>query len=242
MWSRRIAVCTAVLPLALLVTWDAPRGISPPRPGNVPAEARQSVPRPAIVGRAVWRADEDLVQGPAKYTGAAKAVFVHHTDHPNDYDCAKVPAMLRAMQSDHVRGQGWDDLGYNFVVDRCGTIYEGRSGGVGRSVHGAHTKGFNADSVGIGALGNFGPGTKVPKAMVDAIVRIAAWKLRAGADPQGKVRLVSTHDDSRYPKGDAAVLHVISGHRDTYRTRCPGDAMYERLPAIRQAAARLRER
>ncbi|MBT2368830.1 peptidoglycan recognition protein [Streptomyces sp. ISL-10] len=238
MWSRRIVLSAGLVVLALLVMRDAP-----PRPARPERIAVGPVaPRPPIVSRKAWRANEGMVRERATYTGAVSAVFVHHTGHLNGYDCADVPRMLRAMQEDHIESEGWDDIGYNFVVDRCGTIYEGRAGGTGRPVLGAHTKGFNADSIGIAALGTFGPGTTVPPALESGIVKVAAWKLRVEADPHGTVRLISTNDESKYKKGEAAELHVISGHRDSFRTDCPGEVLYERLPAIREAVARLRKR
>ncbi|MGW7357137.1 peptidoglycan recognition protein family protein [Streptomyces sp. NPDC054802] len=237
MWSRRIVLGAGAVVLALLVIRDAP--LRPARPE--PVAVGPGVPRPPIVSRKTWRANEALVREQAAYTGAVSAVFLHHTGHLNSYDCADVPRMLRAMQQDHIESEGWDDIGYNFVVDRCGTIYEGRAGGVGRPVRGAHTKGFNSDSIGIAALGTFGLGTTVPPALEAGIVKVAAWKLRPGADPRGTVRLVSTNDESKYKKGEAAVFDVISGHRDSFRTNCPGDVLYGRLPAIRESVARLRK-
>ncbi|MDT0309738.1 peptidoglycan recognition protein [Streptomyces sp. DSM 44917] len=249
MWSRRMAVLAAVLPLAVVVTWDAPAvvGSVPALPGAGPERrALPAVERPAgapeVITRVDWGADESLRTEKVTYTGAARAVFVHHTNHPGDYDCADVPAMLRAMQSDHVMRMGWDDLGYNFVVDKCGTIYEGRAGGVRRFVLGAHTTGFNMDTVGVAALGSFDDGQAVPEALVKAIADLAAWKLRPGTDPRGEVRLVSSNDNSRVPEGDQAEMHVISGHRDSGHTQCPGDELYEVLPMIREEAARLRVR
>lgn len=239
MWCRRLAPGVALLPLALLAVRDAPAP-PPAPPGPAGARPGPAAPRPAIVSRAAWRADEGMVRERARYTGPVSAVFVHHTGHPNDYDCADVPAMLRALEADHVRGQGWDDIGYNFVVDRCGTVYEGRAGGVERPVHGAHTKGFNRNTVGIAALGTYGAGARVPRALIDGMAGVAAWKLRPGADPRGTVRLVSTNDESRYGQGEAARFRVISGHRDSHRTDCPGQALYDALPAIREEAARLR--
>jgi hypothetical protein len=246
MWSRRrIALWAAVLPLAAVVTWDAPPLTREPAAPPPSAERRlppvkRAAPAPGVIPRTSWGADEKLRKEAVTYTGAARAVFVHHTNHPDDYDCADAPGMLRAMQSDHVMRMGWDDLGYNFVVDKCGTIYEGRGGGLDRFVMGAHTTGFNADSVGIAALGDFGDAGTVPGAVVAAIARITAWKLRPGTDPRGRVRLVSTNDDSRVPEGDPAELDVVSGHRDIVQTHCPGDALYGLLPRIRDEAARLR--
>lgn len=242
MWSRRVVLGAAALPLALLVAGEDPGPASEPRPGAERPAVREpaAAPRPEIVGRAEWRADESLVREPATYTGRPRAVFVHQTSHPNDYACADVPALLRAVHHDHVEHRGWDDLGYNFLVDRCGTVYEGRAGGVARPVRGAHIKGFNADSTGIGAIGSFGSGSRVPQAMLDAVAALAAWKLRPGTDPDGQVRLVSTHDASRYPKGTAVSLPAVSGHRDGFHTRCPGEELYRRLPEIRAAASALR--
>lgn len=238
MWSRRIVLSAGVVLLALLVLRDAPHRPARPEPVTV----APGVPRPPIVSRKAWRANEGMVREGATYTGTVSAVFVHHTGHLNSYDCADAPRMLRAMQEDHIKSEGWDDIGYNFVVDRCGTIYEGRAGGVGRPVQGAHTQGFNADSIGVAALGTFGPGTTVPPALEASIVKVAAWRLRPGADPRGTVRLLSANDESRYKKGESAELHVIAGHRDSFRTDCPGDVLYERLPAIREAVFRLRKR
>lgn len=243
MWSRRLAIGAVLLSLAFLMFRDGPAGHPPPERAAAVAPEPIRVPaRPAIVSRAAWHADESIVKEKAQYTGAARAVFIHHTNNGNRYDCADAPEMLRAVQSDHVHDEGWDDIGYNFIVDRCGTIYEGRAGGVTRSVRGAHTKGFNTDTVGIAALGTFtDPSTPVPQPMLDAIERIAAWKLRPGTDPRGEVVLVSTNSESLYHKGDSADLHVVSGHRDSYETDCPGDALYAKLPEIREKTAALRK-
>ncbi|MEO3752609.1 N-acetylmuramoyl-L-alanine amidase [Streptomyces sp. B6B3] len=234
----------AVLPLALLATWVVPTVSGPPisvekkRPRA--AERRPTAPRPMIISRAEWGADDSLRTEPVTYTGAPQAAFVHHTGHPDDYDCADVPAMLRAMQVDHVLGQGWDDLGYNFVVDKCGTIYEGRAGGIDRFVLGAHTTGFNHDSVGIAALGDFSYVETLPEPLLASIASIAAWKLSSESDPLGQVRLVSTNDASRYAEGTAAVVDVIAGHRDIFYTHCPGDPLYAALPDIRDRVVALR--
>ncbi|MFC9243083.1 peptidoglycan recognition protein [Streptomyces sp. NPDC057136] len=241
MWSRRLVLCAVFMPLAFLVLRDAPVRFAAPEPLALP-EVPPGAPQPEIVPRSFWHADEGMVKHAAAYTGRVSAAFIHHTGNSNGYDCADAPELLRRIQANHIKADGWDDIGYNFLVDRCGTIYEGRAGGITRPVRGAHTKGFNADSVGIAAIGTFGAGVPVPKAVVEAISRVIAWKLRPGTDPRGSVRLVSTNDESRYPKGHAAKLHVVSGHRDSYLTDCPGDAMYAQLPAIREMVSALRER
>ncbi|MBW1602708.1 N-acetylmuramoyl-L-alanine amidase [Streptomyces sp. JJ66] len=240
MRPRKVASAVALLPLAVLVTWSVPeRMAAPDREGT---RAAPAAPRPPIVARLSWHADEDAVREEPAYSGPVEGVVIHHTNHPNGYDCERdVPGLLRAMQDAHIEGKGWDDLGYNFVVDKCGNVYEGRAGGVHRPVLGAHTKGFNTHTVGIAALGRFEEGEEVPRAMLDAIAAVAAWKLRPGVDPRGSVRLVSTNDASRYPEGTAVKLDVITGHRDAYDTDCPGQALYDALPWLRTHTARLRE-
>lgn len=241
MWSRRLVLCAVFMPLVFLVLRDAPVRFDAPEPRALPV-APPGAPQPEIVPRSAWHADEAMVRHAAAYTGRVSAAFIHHTGHSNDYDCADAPELLRAIQENHIKEDGWDDIGYNFLVDRCGTIYEGRAGGITRPVRGAHTKGFNAHTVGIAAIGTFGAGVLVPKAVVEAIARVIAWKLRPGIDPRGSVRLVSTNGESRYPKGEAVELQVVSGHRDSFLTDCPGEALYGQLPAIREATAVLRER
>ncbi|WP_329129080.1 N-acetylmuramoyl-L-alanine amidase [Streptomyces sp. NBC_01476] len=235
----RYKLGVALLPLVFVAASTVP-GRESRDPGDGSVTHRASL-RPVVIGRSTWHADEKSVHGKPQYDRSVKAIFIHHTDNPNDYDCkTDVPAMLLAIEETHIHDMGWDDLGYNFIVDRCGNIYEGRAGGVDRDVRGAHTEGFNVDTVGVAALGNFGKGQKVPRPMLEAIASIAAWKLDPGIDPRGRVRLVSSNDESRFPKGKAVMLHAISGHRDAYETTCPGDALYAKLPWIRDAAARLR--
>ncbi|CAL9436839.1 hypothetical protein SUDANB176_02165 [Streptomyces sp. enrichment culture] len=202
-----------------------------------------SAPRPAIVPRSAWLGDAAREQPPPRYDDEVVAVFVHHTDSPNDYDCADAPGIIRSLYEGQTLGRDWDDLGYNFVVDRCGTVYEGRAGGVDRPVTGAHTQGFNHRTTGIAALGTFTEGVFVPPGMLHAIAALTAWKLgTSGTDPRGDVRLVSSNGGSRYAAGTTAVLPAVAGHSDGYMTSCPGAALHARLPDIRELAARLQGR
>ncbi|MFF0158257.1 peptidoglycan recognition protein [Streptomyces sp. NPDC005263] len=208
------------------------------------AAAPHLAARPPIRPRAAWLdGDTRRPQPPPRYDDKVVAVFVHHTDSPNSYDCAETPRIIRYLYAGQTGSRDWDDLGYNFLVDRCGTIYEGRAGGPGRPVTGAHTQGFNHRTTGIAALGTFTAGVPVPKAMTDSIAALAAWKLGlADIDPRATVRLVSSNSLSRYRSGTSALLHALSGHDDAYRTTCPGAALSARLPEIRERAARLQGR
>ena len=244
MWPRRLKQWIALLPLTLLVTCDAP-GSEHRAPEQRPpaARAERLAPRPFILGRREWHADEKAVREKPVYTGPVEVIFVHHTTHSDTYDCKRdVPEMLRSMEEHHIHDMGWNDLGYNFVVDRCGNIYEGRAGGVDRAVRGAHTKGFNVRSAGIAALGSFENGAKAPRPMLKAIAAIAAWKLSARVNPEGRAKLTSTSDKSKYRKGTSVELYAISGHRDGYDTDCPGATLYAALPWIRKTAEQMREK
>ena len=200
--------------------------------------------RPPIVPRDVWLDEETLhTQPPPRYDDRVAAVFVHHTDSPNGYDCADAPRIIRDLYTGQTGTRDWDDIGYNFVVDRCGTVYEGRAGGVERAVTGAHTQGFNHRTAGVAALGTFTEGMPVPQPMIRAIAALSAWKLGlTGTDPRSDVRLVSSNGLSRYAAGSTARLPALAGHNDGYMTSCPGAALHARLPEIRQLAARLQGR
>ncbi|MDG9716144.1 peptidoglycan recognition protein [Streptomyces sp. DH24] len=214
----------------------------PAAPTARPA-AQYHAPRPHIVPRSAWLGDAARPQPRPRYDDEVVAVFVHHTDTPNDYDCADTPRILRDLYTGQTGARDWDDLGYNFVVDRCGTVYEGRAGGVTRAVTGAHTQGFNHRTTGIAALGTFTAGVPVPQEIVEAVAAVAAWKLGpSGTDPRAMVDLVSSNGHSRYAAGATASLPAVAGHNDGYMTTCPGAELTARLPAIRGLAAQLQGR
>src|SRR5690606_17772143 len=96
-----------------------------------------------------------------------QVMFVHHTAGTNSYSCRDSARIVRGIQGYHVRGNGWNDIGYNFLVDKCGNLFEGRKGGVNRAVLGAHTMGFNSHSSAVAVLGNYNART------VPAVVRTA---------------------------------------------------------------------
>ncbi|MFJ7243780.1 peptidoglycan recognition protein [Kitasatospora sp. NPDC098652] len=210
-----------------------------PLPEHAAGPEALAAPRPGIVTRAGWGADESIREAGFVYTGAVRVTFVHHTATATDYACSDAPRIIRSIYQYHVQSNGWRDIGYNFLVDRCGTIYEGRAGGVDQPVLGAHTLGFNTNSSGIAAIGTYSSDAP-PQELQDGIAKIAAWKLGlTGRQADGTAQLTSGSDGSLYPKGTVVDFDAISGHRDGFATECPGDALYRRLPAIRDTAARL---
>ena len=145
---------------------------------------------------------------------------------------------MKGIQLYHVKGNGWNDIGYNFLVDRFGTVYEGRFGGVDRNVIGAHAQGFNTGSVGVALLGTYGS-TPPSSAAQEAIAQLLAWRLDlAHADPTAALTFVSG-GSNRFPSGVPVLLRGVSGHRDTGFTECPGSQLYSRLNTLAAAAGEL---
>ncbi|HMC70123.1 MAG TPA: N-acetylmuramoyl-L-alanine amidase, partial [Mycobacteriales bacterium] len=204
--------------------------------GGDVANAEQD--QPTIYTRADWGADESLRRqacpnGP-EYSPTIKMGFLHHTDSGNGYSQGAVPGIIRSIYAYHVRANGWCDVGYNYLVDRFGRIWEGRYGGIDKNVLGAHTGGFNYDSFGVSMIGTF---TSSPPdaAMTSAVEQIFAWRLGGYyLDPKGTSTMTAdAFSGSRYRAGSSVTLKTVSGHRDADTTTCPGSAAYARLPDIR---------
>ncbi|MCW3065905.1 MAG: hypothetical protein JWN32_3077, partial [Solirubrobacterales bacterium] len=200
--------------------------------------------QPRILARAAWSAGTSRPSAAPGY-GAIELAFVHHTETANTYSAADVPAMIRSIFHFHRDVRGWHDIGYNFLVDRFGRVYEGRAGGIDEAVVGAQAGGYNLVSTGVAVLGTFEsqpPGATT----LDALARLLAWKLALhGIAPAGQttVRVNSSGAVfSRYPANAHVRLSRISGHRDGDSTVCPGTALYRRLPRLRSKARNLAPR
>ncbi|MEU9468467.1 FG-GAP-like repeat-containing protein [Streptomyces avermitilis] len=210
---------------------------------TAPTAPASTVTRPSIVSRARWGADESAVAGSPQYIDKISAVFVHHTAGSNDYSCAQSASLVRGIMAYDIQVAQRGDLGYNFLVDKCGRIFEGRAGGADLPVRGDHTHGFNGDSTGIAVLGDFeGSSTsaaaKPSRAAVESVARLAAWKLgQYGGDPSGTVTLTADADTGVYAKDAQATLNVISGGKDAATTTSPGKNLYGKLSEIRRYAS-----
>jgi hypothetical protein len=195
---------------------------------------------PPIITRAEWGANESIRRNKKKGPEIADNVhiaIVHHTAGTNNYTRAQSAAIVRGIELYHVLGNGWDDIGYNFLVDKYGQVFEGRYGGMTKAVVGAHALGFNFGAVGVALLGNYNSAGLTAAARA-SLVSLLAWRLDvAHLDPLSQATRVSA-GNPEYGKGTAVSLRAISGHRDTYPTSCPGNNLYAQLPAIaRQVAA-----
>ncbi len=189
-----------------------------------PKEAVSAVERPAVISREEWGCPEgeESPRWPPEYARVTH-VIVHHTATPNDdTDWA---ARVRAIWYYHANTRGWGDIGYNFVIDPLGNVYEGRAGSgeeFDLDVVGGHAKNYNYGTMGIGNLGTYSNDLP-PAPLQESLEALIAWKAsRRGIDPLG-----SSFNSHK-------VYDHIAGHRDVGQTSCPGDALDSLLPTVRQ--------
>ena len=198
---------------------------------TVPVRHTSGAGTPTIVPRSGWGANEEIVRAKPLYAPAVRLMVVHHTAGANSYTRAQAAAIVRGIEVYHVQGNGWNDIGYNFLVDRFGTVYEGRGGGIDRNVIGAHAEGFNTGTSGVALMGNYGRATPT-KAEQDALVKLLAWRLDvAHVDPLSLV-VYTSGGNAKFRSGKVVTLRAVSGHRDTGPSECPGAAAYRLLPGI----------
>ncbi|HWI71455.1 MAG TPA: N-acetylmuramoyl-L-alanine amidase [Baekduia sp.] len=198
------------------------------------ARAAQAGGQPPIIPRADWGGDTVTPRAAPDY-GDVQVAFVHHTVSANDYAPTDSAGIVLAMAKYHRDTNGWNDLGYNFVVDKYGQIFEGRAGGIDQAVIGAQAQGYNSHSTGVANIGTFTDAGQTDAAL-DAMAKLIAWKLPLhGAPVTGQIVLTSGGGDlNRYKSGTPVTLQRISGHRDGDATECPGDALYAQLPELRR--------
>ena len=207
-------------------------------------KAKPAAAEPPIVTRKEWGADESIRKNNQKYAPITK-LFVHHTVTSPDGPDPDPAATVRAIYAYHVQGNGWDDIGYNFLIDAQGRVYEGRWArdyGPGEKptgedldengVVGAHVLNHNAGSAGVAMLGDFSNGEPTAAAR-DSLVKLMAWKAdRHNIDVMG-------HDPFTTSEGAVEFFPNLAGHRDAGQTECPGDRLYPLLPDIRERVASL---
>jgi hypothetical protein len=202
--------------------------------------AQAIAPKPRIVKRSGWGADLAdggcPPRGPPEY-GTVQAAVIHHTVNANDYTPEEAPSIVLGICRFHLYGNGWNDIGYNALVDRYGTLYEGRAGGLKQPVVGAQAQGFNSETTSIASIGDHTSETPTPEAQ-GSIIRYLAWKMAVNrAYPvTGAVQLTSGGgSESRYAAGTVITVPRIIGHTTLGLTACPGGAMIPLIPQIQTA-------
>jgi hypothetical protein len=193
---------------------------------------------PTMITRTEWGADSVPPRADPDY-GSVQMAFVHHTVNANDYAPEDSAGIVLGIARYHRDSNGWNDIGYNFLVDKYGQIFEGRAGGIDQPVIGAQAQGYNSVSTGVACLGTF-ESVAQTEAGMDALARIIGWKLSLhGVPVDGQITVISAGGPTnRHPAGTAVTFERISGHRDGDSTSCPGSALYGQLADLRARAGR----
>ncbi|MFC0247038.1 N-acetylmuramoyl-L-alanine amidase, partial [Citricoccus parietis] len=204
------------------------------------ANASADAVKPKIITRAQWGADESKVKDWGTPSTDLQAMYVHHTAGSNNYSASGAYAQIRGIFQYHAVSLDWGDIGYQFLVDKYGNIFQGRRGSIEKPVQGAQAGGFNTDTIGISAMGNYDIAS-APAPMVRAIEKVLAWQAyRYDVDPTAKVTLTQRgKGTARWSDGTRVTVPTILGHKVTNSTACPGRYLDAQLPTIRKNVDRL---
>lgn len=223
------------------ITGDAPKGIEISFVDVEPADsvftAASASAGIAIQPRSAWDPGNTCAPREEPEEIQVDVAFVHHTGIRNTYSHSAVPGIILSYCLYHQNGRGWNDLAYNFMIDRFGTIWEGRAGGIDKGIRGGHTKGVNNYSTGIALIGNY-TAQAPSSAQVQALKDLLTWKLGIhNVDPLATVEVI-TEGSYKFDENERVTFNTIAGHRDAQATACPGTYLYKLLPQIRSDVAR----
>ena len=208
-------------------------------PALAPAATTSNGLPVAVTTRAEWGANASYMSWDPEYARAGHVV-VHHTAGTNSYSAGQSASIVRGIYYYHAVTLDWGDIGYNFLVDKFGTVFEGRSGSVaapaGKMSIGAHARGVNTGTMGISMMGDYSA-VSPSDAQLSSVGKMAGWFLkRAGiSDVTGWAGL-HVWTTERYQAGSTISMPRILGHRDVGYTTCPGNVGYSKLDAIRAIA------
>ena len=220
-------------------------------PAAVPATVPVSVPAAAPAGttanglpvpvttRAEWGANPSYMSWDPDYEDAGHVV-VHHTAGTNNYSAGQSASIVRGIYYYHAVTLDWGDIGYNFLIDKYGTVFEGRSGSLaapaGRMSVGAHARGVNTGTMGLSMMGDYSS-VSPSDAQLSSVGKMAGWFLRrAGITDANGWAGLNVWTTERYQAGSTISMPRILGHRDVGYTSCPGNVGYSKLGTIRTIA------
>jgi hypothetical protein len=210
-------------------TLNGPRHLETVKSEPIANALDGATPQPKVISRKEWGANESIRKGSPEFA-PVKRIAVHHTDTANNDP--NPAATVRAIYAFHVQGNGWNDIGYNFLIDQQGNVYEGRyarnyngaaptgENEAGQHVIGAHVSNNNTGSVGISLLGSF-ESVAPTNAQQAALEKMIAW--------EGDRHELDTTSSS-----------VVMGHRDLGQSACPGGVAWALLPKWRQNATAIK--
>jgi SpoIID/LytB domain protein len=180
-----------------------------------------SVGQPPIIMRGSWGAKSGSGCDAPKYGSTTRGAVIHHTAGSNSYTKSDSASIVRATQAYHMNSRGWCDIGYNFLIDKYGQIFEGRAGGIDKPVRAAHSGNgpVNEETMGVSLMGTF-TSTEPTSAMKSATTDLVAWRFSDYGIPA----------KGTYSLG-GKTLNRIAGHRNVVSTECPGTKAYAWLSA-----------
>src|SRR5690554_3631688 len=155
-------------------------------------------------------------------------IVIHHGASPNTYSSGQT--VVRSYYNYHVNTLGWADIGYNYLIDKYGNLYQGRHNPnfPTSDVRGAHAGSANSSSIGVNFLGNLDV-TIATTPQLNKLYDLLAWWFDYKAlNPLGSANMQTQAYGVQY-------MERITCHRDINPTACPGNDMYARMPSIRQA-------
>ena len=209
---------------SILVNFFSPgEGGSPVLPPRMERTNTSDCPceKPPVVTRAGWNCPQTGNPG-YTYTTVTHLVVHHSAGSNTSSDWA---AVVLSIWNSHVNTNGWADIGYNYLIDPKGVVYEGRGGG--DNVVGAHFCGTNGGTMGTCLLGTY-TSENITDTARGRLSALLAWKACAS-------NIQVTGSSLHSPSG--RTLQHISGHRDGCSTECPGGSFYATLPALRTAVS-----
>ena len=192
--------------------------------------------RPHVVDRSGWGADESLSGSWPETSKTLKAIYVHHTAGTNSYAESQSAAIVRGIYAYHTKSRGWPDIGYQFLVDKYGNIFQGRKTARLDNPIGAQAGGYNTGTIGVSAMGNFET-ARPSAALMTGLAKVIAWKAyQYEINTRGTVRLVtggSSGSGTRAKPGTTVTVPTILTHGRTNETACPGRYLTAKMSALR---------
>lgn len=199
--------------------------IPPVPPLSTPVSARGQCASPPVISQQLWRAGLNPPVPGRSATPTHHCIVHHSAGNTHDTDFTRV---VRGYYVYHTTVNGWDDIGYNYLVAPNGDVYAGRDpekAGIRQdNVLGAHFCGKNTNTMGVCVIGDYTTEEPSAKAMA-SLTDLLGWKVALDTiNPMGNIN---------HPWPAGSLLPVVAGHRDGCATECPGNRLYARLSGLR---------